>query len=46
MSIVGFIELAILGVMASSIVIIVLGALKNVPGGKKGTAYRRSKKGG
>ena len=32
--------------MSMSIVVIVLAVLKNVPGGKKGTKFRRSKRGG
>ncbi len=40
------IELAIFGLMALALVVIVLAVLKNVPKGKKGTSYRRSKKGG
>lgn len=46
MSIGSILELLLLGVMSLSIVVIVLAILKNVPGGKKGTAFRTSKKGG
>ena len=46
MSIGSIFELLILGIMSMSIVVIVLAILKNVPGGKKGTSYRKSKKGG
>lgn len=46
MSISNIIELALLALMLLPVGVIVLGVLKNVPGGKKGTAYRQSKKGG
>jgi hypothetical protein len=46
MSITNIIELGILAIMLLPVGVILLGVLKNVPGGKKGTAYRQSKKGG
>jgi hypothetical protein len=46
MSIGNILELILFAVFSLAIVVIVLAVLKNVPGGKKGTFYRRSKKGG
>jgi hypothetical protein len=46
MSIGSILELLMLGIMSLSIVVIIVAVLKNVPGGKKGTSFRRSKNGG
>jgi hypothetical protein len=46
MSVGNILELGLLAIMCLPVIVIVLGVLKNVPGGKKGTAFRQSKKGG
>jgi hypothetical protein len=45
MSIGDILEIGLFAIMAVSIIIIVLAVLKNVPKGKKGTSYRRSRSG-
>lgn len=46
MSIGDILEIALFGILAVSILLVVLAVLKNLPGGKKGTKFRTSKKGG
>jgi len=45
MGIGSILEIGLFVIMAATILIIVAAVLKNVPGGKKGTSYRRSKGG-
>ena len=46
MTIGDILEIALFGLFALPILLIVLAVLKNVPGGKKGAKFRTSKKGG
>ena len=46
MTIGDILEIGLFAIFALPILLIVLAVLKNVPGGKKGTRFRTSKKGG